>query len=249
MSLEQEFVEFRTLENVTPTYATFGYTDRTNKSVSIVTDMVDDRPVHRKFRFEDGVLRIHKSDVEGLEFMRNHSQCLGSVNCQGMASFREYDRFAEVAKQEAAAMRLHKAIDIAATVRGTSMERLALMLGLGTNVDRARLILFAQANPEAVIEMEEALTAPETRTRAVLRKGLALGVVKKTNGGFLSWNNVTLGANEDSAVSFLHTKDNEPIREELTRAVALTEEVENGGKKPTGKPKAAAAFEFPEGAL
>lgn len=222
-----DFVEFRVLDGNSPTYTTFGYTDKKGFSQKVYEGVdMDNKPVKKKFSFQDGYLRIHKDNETDIEFLRNHSHCLGSPNCGGNAIFREYDLFQEIRKQEASAMTMAQAIEIAASIQGVKAERLGLMLGMGASATRAQLIIFAQKNPDGLLYEYNRLNAPEVKTRAVLRKGISNGAIQRTSAGFLSWNNVTLGANEDSAVEFLHRKDQEPIREELTRSVQLTDEME-----------------------
>jgi hypothetical protein len=222
-TLEQEFVEFRTLSNVTPTYSTTGFTGRNGKANYVVIDERDGEVIKKRFQFEDGVLRIHRDNQDEISFMRNHVHCDGSSNAGGQVMFREYDRFKEQRAAHDTAMRMAEAIGIAARLTGATKQRVALMLGLNPNADTPTLVTFAQQNPEAVISQYENINQPEVRTRAIIRKGKSMGVIKVTEGGFLSWNHITLGSNENAAVEYLHKIDHATIRDELSRAVELAD--------------------------
>lgn len=245
---EVQFVEFRTLPNVTPNLTLFGYTDRFGmpQYFSLGVDK-EGNERKRKFTFDDGVLRISKVQEDVIEFIRNSPHCVNSPNGGGFAMFEEYDRAKLEKAIESDALGMAKAITIASEVKGSIKERLALMLNLNASSSglTTMLINFAQQNHKVFLAEYNKLSAPETKTRAAIRKGLQVGVVNRTSGGFLSWNNHTLGSNEDAAVEYLHRKDNEIIRDEMMRSLELVEEMASDVPNTVkGKPKKEAVPEL-----
>jgi len=213
-----------------------GYTDHAGSGMLMqvfkgrkekIKGEVMDIPHRWKFDEAHRTIRVHKHDksliptlvfddegkeskifIRSVDLLRNHPDCKGSPNGDG-----GFFMFSEIKEHEDAVTAVDakrvkiKAESKALNLEGKELKEMAVLLGCFDPDDAKQkhfLLEKAGAEPQNFLDTFE---APERSAKALLLKAVSLGVVK-VRGSLYSWENETIGADLDLAISRL-MKDSE----------------------------------------
>lgn len=217
------FVYFVNTRKYSKAYGFSTYMDKDGIIKMIVNsyDPISGQPVPRRFKFSkrDRVMRIpvNQKDVAGnsvVEFLKNHPECEGSPNSNGLPSiFKVMDADADAKVANKAKANRIKAENIALGLEGKELEEIAASFGV-TNMTESllqhRMLELAGNDPDVFLEV---YNAPDRKMRALIHSGLSSGVLTQ-RGELIMWETTVVGSNFDKAISTL-TED-----KKLAKAVA-----------------------------
>jgi len=186
------------------------------------------QPLYEYWQFNydsQRIKRVHKDqkDKTGLsavEFLRNSPACVGSINGDYVNDIQTGFFYKEIneakdARDAVDSRRLViEAESKALQLKGAELEDIAAYIGVfdpSPEVLQHRVLDFSSNAPKKFLEL---LGDPSIKVRALIRRAIIGGVIKK-EGLIHMWDAKMLGANEDEAVSML-IKD-----EKLKKAVEL----------------------------
>lgn len=197
------------------------YSDIMTGELKAIYDGKKDRngdPIPRQFNFsrKERTMRIPKvqKDSKGsfvVEFLKNHPECVDSPNNQGQAFWFKRVKEAEDAKVAMDQKRLRlKAENFAADLEGEALFDVAAMYGVFDKREAIALHAISEAAHNDPSTFLDIVNSPDMIAKALVYKAVD-GKVFAKKGKMIVWENETIGADTDEAVSRL-MKD-EKLRE------------------------------------
>lgn len=188
------------------------YTDIKTGELQAIYDGKKDRhgdPIPRQFNFskKERTMRIPKLQKANgksiVEFLKNHPECEGSPNNEGQPFWFRMVREeadAEIANEQKALRR--KAENMAADLKGDELFDVAVLYGVFDKRPAIALHAVSEAahnDPQTFLDIVE---SPDMAAKALVHKALSHNLFAK-KGKMIVWENETIGADFDEAVSRL----------------------------------------------
>jgi hypothetical protein len=150
------------------------------------------------------------------DYLMNSPFTAESPNLRGVAKIKLFDE-AKDAKVGVDRRTLRiQAGNLALNLSQQELQEMAQLIGVFQDdmmVQKNRVLEFADQEPEAFMEI---YNSGDREAKSLIKKGLSSGVLKK-KGKMVVWENETLGADEEAAISRLMKE--EPLKKAVTKAV------------------------------
>lgn len=231
------YVYFVLVRNGNASYSFTGYTDQETGDTKVMHMGRKDHhgnDVPHRFKFDRAhrSMRIPKNrkDIHGnlmVDFLRGFPECLNSPNGQYRVVdgekvhinmwFKEMNEGKDAMIAVDAKRTKIDAETTALNLKGDELSEMAILCGTMTTdegMQLHRVLEYAGASPETFLEL---YNRPSRKATVLLKKAVAAGLVT-TRGTMFIWEEITLGANEDLAVSKLmeDTTMRDAIEQNLT---------------------------------
>jgi len=235
---KQEFVEFRSsCRNLHITR----YTNEEGRIVGIFNGRITyadekDSVNWKTYDFEDGVLRIPTSQIQVLQWVREHQYNEGSPNCKGMALFHEFNY--EAVQREYNDKQKLKAqmMSIVVNLSPKELERMALLCNTSVQEDMllSGLIELTMNNAELFAKMYEVRNSTDNKALVLFRKAVTSNVISAREAGYL-FGNIFLGASEGDSVRYLLNSENASVRMAIEERCDFKEDVLKSEEPSVGR--------------
>lgn len=170
-------------------------------------------------------VNIHEKDLDGksaVEFLKNAPDCEGSKNGhydpssgqQYLTYFKEANEEKDAEKIVDARLLVVEAMSAAAALKGKELDEFAAIIGVfgdKPKIKVQRVLDFASNYPKKMLEL---INDPTRSVKALVERAINAGVFSQ-DGKIIKWENKTIGADKDEAISNV-LKD-----EKLRKAIEL----------------------------
>ena len=218
MNKFDDYVYFVLVKNSNASYGFTGYQDLVSGQIKTINFGKKDHrgvAIPHKFRFDKAhrTIRVHKNqiDMDGnniADFLRDFPECEGSRNGYYMDGVQSNMWFKEINEGKDASLAVEakmiklKAENTAAGLEGVDLQQMAVLCGMfdsDPTMQMHRVLEYSGADPSKFLDL---YNGPERAAKSLLSRAVREGMIVR-RGAIFAWKNVTIGANEELAVSKL----------------------------------------------